>query len=135
LLQLAAYADQLTKLGIPIGPRVHLILGDGTTSTHRLADIQPVFEERVARLTQMICARLADPNPIAWGADGYTADGRCEWCAPEVERTRDVLLVAGMRITQRDRLAAYGIHTFDQLAASEGDIDGIGPRALTTLRE
>ena len=89
------------KLGIPVSDDTYLLLGSGEESRHALNDIEPVFHDRVARLMQMIEARLDDPNPIEWGAPGYTADGRCEWCPPEVERTRDVLLVAGMRTTTR----------------------------------
>jgi uncharacterized protein len=94
LLQLAAYADQLRRLGIPVSDDTYLLLGSGEESKHSLKDIEPVFHDRVARLKYMFNERLNDPNPIEWGAPGYTADGRCEWCAPEVERTRDVLLVA-----------------------------------------
>jgi predicted RecB family nuclease len=134
LLQLAAYADQLRKHGIPVAEDTYLLLGNGEESKHRLADIEPVFHDRVARLKQMIEARLDDENPIAWGAPGYTACGRCEWCTPEVERTRDVLLVAGMRSTQRSRFAEAGIHTVEDLAASEGKIEGVGDAALAKLR-
>jgi predicted RecB family nuclease len=134
LLQLAAYADQLRKLGIPVADDTYLLLGNGEESRHDLRDIEPVFHDRVARLKEMIEARLDDPNPIEWGAPGYTADGRCEWCAPEIERTRDVLLVAGMRTTARARLADAGIHTIDQLAASTGSVEGIGQPALEKLR-
>jgi predicted RecB family nuclease len=134
LLQLAAYADQLRKLGIPVSDDTYLLLGSGEESRHDLKDIEPVFHDRVARLKEMIEARLDDPNPIEWGAPGYTADGRCEWCAPEIERTRDVLLVAGMRTTARARLAEAGIHTIDELAASTGEVEGIGGPALAKLR-
>jgi predicted RecB family nuclease len=134
LLQLAAYADQLRKLGIPVSDDTYLLLGSGEESKHSLKDIEPVFHDRVARLKQMIEARLDDPNPIEWGAPGYAADGRCEWCAPEIERTRDVLLVAGMRTTTRNRLADAGIRTIDQLAASTGPVEGIGQAALDKLR-
>jgi len=134
LLQLAAYADQLRKHGIPVAEDTYLLLGNGEESKHRLADIEPVFHDRVARLKQMIEARLDDENPIEWGAPGYTACGRCEWCTPEVERTRDVLLVAGMRSTQRSRFAEAGIHTVEDLAASEGKIEGVGDAALAKLR-
>jgi len=134
LLQLAAYADQLRKLGIPVSDDTYLLLGSGEESKHDLKDIEPVFHDRVARLKQMIEARLDDPNPIEWGAAGYAADGRCEWCTPEIERTRDVLLVAGMRTTTRARLADAGILTIDDLAASSGDVDGIGTPALEKLR-
>jgi predicted RecB family nuclease len=134
LLQLAAYADQLRKLGIPVSDDTYLLLGSGEESRHSLSDIEPVFHDRVARLKQMIEARLDDPNPIEWGAAGYTADGRCEWCTPEIERTRDVLLVAGMRTTTRARLADAGILTIDDLAASSGEVEGIGGPALEKLR-
>lgn len=135
LLQLAAYADQLVKLGIPIGPNVHLLLGDGTQSTHRIEDIVPVFGDRVARLKQMFADRVADTQPIQWGAPGYSADGRCAECVAQVEATRDVLLVAGLRGTQRVRLAEAGIHTIDELAASTGDVPGISSSALEKLRD
>lgn len=134
LMQLAAYADQLRKAGIPVSDSATLLLGNRERSDHKLSDIEPVFRDRVARLLQMIDARLDDDAPIAWGAEGYTACGRCEWCTPEVERTRDVLLVAGMRTTQRSRLNAAGIHTIDELAHSTGKVEGVGDSALEKLR-
>jgi uncharacterized protein len=135
LLQLAAYADQLQLLGIPTGPRVHLLLGDGSTSTHHLTDIAPVFADRWARLRWMIDERVAADGPIPWEAPGYAVCGRCAECAAQVEATRDVLLVAGMRSTQRIRLAEAGIRTIDQLAASHDPVAGIGAGALAALRD
>ena len=78
---MAAYADQLQRLGIPVGDRVYLILGNGETSEHRLDDILPVFRDRVARLVHAIQSRVDDPDdaPLPWGAEGVTACGRCEW--------------------------------------------------------
>ena len=134
LLQLAAYGDQLRKAGIPVADSATLLLGNRERSDHRLSEIEPVFHDRVARLRQMIEARLDDENPLPWGAPGYTACGRCEWCTPEVERTRDVLLVAGMRTTQRHRFAEAGIHTVDDLAHSTGPVPGVGEAALAKLR-
>jgi predicted RecB family nuclease len=135
LLQLAAYARELRRLDVPVGPTAHLLLGDGTTTSHRLDDIEPVFEERWRRLHAMVDERLADSAAIVWGAPGYLACGRCAECAEQIEATRDVLLVAGLSLTQRARLAQAGIHTIDQLAASAGKVDGIGGAALATLRD
>ncbi|MGV3713510.1 TM0106 family RecB-like putative nuclease [Pseudolysinimonas sp.] len=134
LLQLAAYADQLRKAGILVSDSTTLLLGNRERSDHRLSDIEPVFRDRVARLLEMIEARLDDDAAIAWGAPGYTACGRCEWCTPEVERTRDVLLVAGMRTTQRSRFAAAGINTVEDLASSTQKVEGVGDAALEKLR-
>lgn len=135
LLQLAAYAAQLQRDGIPVHDRVHLILGTGEVSSHRLADIQPVYNLRVARLQQLVRDRLADDTAIVWGAEGVAACGRCAECAVQIEATRDVLLVAGMRGAQRSRLAAVGIRTIDEFAASTGSVPGIGDDALRTLRD
>ena len=138
LLQLAAYGDQLRRLDIPVAERTVLLLGDREPSEHRMSDIEPVFHDRVARLVQMIEQRWLNGSPddpeLPWGAEGFTACGRCEWCTPEVERSHDVILVAGMRTTQRARLAAVGIHTVRQLAESTGPVDGIGAAALEKLR-
>lgn len=125
LLQLAAYAAQLDRLGIPRADTVELLLGDGTTSTHRLDDIEPVYRLRRARLEQIVAERVAADGPVAWGDPRYTLDGRCPTCDLEVQAHRDVLLVAGLRITQRSALFDAGIDTLDELATSEGPVHGI----------
>jgi predicted RecB family nuclease len=134
LLQVAAYSDQLDRLGIRTGPNVHLLLGDGRTSTHRLQDILPVYRKRRARLERLIDERIADPDPTPWGDPRYTACGRCAACALEVEAHRDVLLVAGMRLTQRRHLREAGIDTIEQLAASTGPVDGLVDATVAALR-
>ena len=57
---------------------------------------------------------------IAWGDPrgelGVVACGRCATCDAEVVAARDLLLVAGMRPVQRDRLRTAGIATIDELA-------------------
>jgi predicted RecB family nuclease len=45
-----------------------------------------------------------------------------------------VLLVAGLRSTQRARLHDVGIRTIDELAASAGSVAGIGAATLASLR-
>ena len=135
LLQLAAYSDQLLSQGIPLGDRVHLLLGDGRTSSHLLRDILPVYRQRRARLEQLISDRLADPQPTPWNDPRYTACGRCAVCEPQVQAHRDVLLVANLRLGQRVRLRAAGVRTIDELAAAPPEVLGLSAGALTTLRE
>ena len=134
LLQLAAYADQLIASGIPVADQVHLVLGDRTVTDHRLDDLLPVYRDRRARLQTILDTHAAEDGPVASGDERYRACGRCEVCAPEIEARRDVLLVAGVRVTQRARLAAAGITTIDQLAASAGDVPGLAGGALGVLR-
>lgn len=134
LLQLAAYADELEKLGVPVHPEVVLILGDGTRSTHRLDDVVPVHRRRRARLLRIIEEHLLEDHPVQWGDERYSICGHCDTCTAEVEASHDVLLVAGLRVTQRDRLRAAGIRSLEELAGSAGPVDGIGETALAGLR-
>ncbi|WP_083365510.1 TM0106 family RecB-like putative nuclease [Microterricola viridarii] len=143
LLQLAAYVEQLEKIGVPVADTVQLLLGDGSVSEHRVVDILPVYRRRRAHLLRIIAERRADTGIVAWGDERYAACGQCESCEAEIQAHRDVFLVAGLRGSQRLKLRAAGIRTIDELAAfgepSPADdgvrrgIDGIGDAALAGL--
>jgi predicted RecB family nuclease len=135
LLQLAAYADQLTRLGIPIGDDVHVILGDGRTSSHQLRDILPVYLKRRERLQAILDERMLDTGESPWGDPRYTACGRCDACSEQVELHRDVLLVAGMKLTQRSLLNVAGVLTIDDLAVRTARVDKLSDTTLASLRE
>ena len=149
LMQLAAYAEQLERLGVPVSDEAILILGDGAESRHQIADIAPVFRARRARLHEILLARALAAGedgrresapPIAWGAPGVTACGRCEVCEPEIQRTRDPLLIAGIRTNQRDALVAAGLTTIDRVSAALAEVEagglvvpGLAPPVLARL--
>ena len=107
LMQLAAYVDRLDQLRVPRADEVQLLLGDGSTSTHRVDDLLPVYALRRRRLRALLEDRLSASVPIAWddprGELGVLACGRCPTCEIEVVATRDLLLVAGIPIV--DQLA------------------------------
>ncbi|WP_100812008.1 TM0106 family RecB-like putative nuclease [Microbacterium sp. BR1] len=123
LMQLAAYVQRLDELGVPRSDRVELLLGDGTTSSHLVDDILPVYHLRYARLVELIESRHLERGPAdapaAWGDDRYFACGRCATCQIEVEASRDLLLVAGMRPLQRTKLRDAGIRTLDELSVAQ----------------
>ncbi|OFI37635.1 nuclease [Arthrobacter sp. SW1] len=123
LLQLAAYAEQLLKEGITPDPTVTLVLGNGVHSNHVLADILPVFRERRDRFLAMTAGHIADAGPVEWGDPRYSACGRCDYCAEQVQLHRDLLMVAGMRVNRRKKLIESGITTIDHLAAAPPDGD------------
>jgi predicted RecB family nuclease len=153
LLQLAAYVEQLSAAGVPVDDDVDLILGDGTISTHAVSDILPVYRRRRARLVQIVAERLQDADAVQWGDQRYSVCGHCTWCDAEITASRDVLLVAGLRLTQRDRLLAAGIRTIDDLATltltgsapggalhghpvtGGGTVDGVSETTLAALRD
>ncbi|TFC81303.1 TM0106 family RecB-like putative nuclease [Cryobacterium cheniae] len=134
LLQLAAYSDQLQLMGIRTGLNVHLLLGDGRTSSHRLQDILPVYRARRARLERLVDERLADPDATPWGDPRYAACGRCDLCEEQVQRHGDVLLVANLRLSQRARLRTVGVCSIDDLAARHEPVPGLSDATLATLR-
>ncbi|MBC7517568.1 MAG: TM0106 family RecB-like putative nuclease [Microbacteriaceae bacterium] len=135
LLQLAAYAEQLEKIGIIPADTVELLLGNGVVSEHRLRDILPVYRKRRARLADLVAGRQADSMATAWGDERYLACGRCDTCEEQVQSTRDVLLVAGLRVTQRAKLRAENVTTIDQLAERSSPVPGIAGATLAALQQ
>lgn len=131
LLQLAAYGDQLQQAGITPDPTVTLVLGNRVHSDHQLAEILPVFKERRERFLGMTAAHVSDDCPVAWGDPRYSACGRCDYCAEQVQLHRDLLMVAGMRISRRKKLIEAGVTTIDQLAG----LPVVGDPTLLRLRE
>ncbi|WES64236.1 TM0106 family RecB-like putative nuclease [Microbacter sp. GSS18] len=142
LMQLAAYVDQLDRLGVSRADHVELLLGDGSVSSHRVTDLMPVFGLRRARLEALIADRRLEDGaagePIAWGDPrgdlGVLACGRCATCEIEVTATRDLLLVAGMRPVQRERLRDAGILTIDDLASARSGPEGMRHEVFSMLR-
>nr|WP_245190380.1 bifunctional RecB family nuclease/DEAD/DEAH box helicase [Leucobacter exalbidus] len=149
LMQLAAYAEQLERVGVGAAAEAVLILGDGARSVHKISDIAPVFRSRRARLHQILTERAlavgADGRtesaaPVAWGDPGIAACGRCEVCEPEILAHRDPLLIAGIQRSQRDRFIAAGYETIERVAtlsdpivAAGVSIDGVSPRVLERI--
>ncbi|WP_102194148.1 TM0106 family RecB-like putative nuclease [Microbacterium aurantiacum] len=142
LMQLAAYVDQLDRLGIPRSDEVDLILGDGTISTHAVDDLLPLFQVRRSRLRALIADRRIEDGaagaPLGWGDDRgdleIVACGRCATCEEQVIAHRDLLMVARMRPVQRARLRASGIETIDALAAASTAPDGMNADTFDNLR-
>ncbi len=125
LMQLAAYAEQLDRIGVPVASEATLILGSGERTSHKIGDIAPVFRRRRARLHRLLLESFASVGPdsrrasapgVAWGADGISACGRCEVCEPEIQRSRDPLLIAGLYPRQREALVSAGLTTIDAVA-------------------
>ncbi|WP_108718529.1 bifunctional RecB family nuclease/DEAD/DEAH box helicase [Miniimonas sp. S16] len=146
LLQLAAYADQLLALDVPITDRVWLHHGNGVRSDHLLADLLEVYRGERRLVEGLIDAHVALGRPVSWqewrDGDAEPAElallpaglgvrrracGRCEACTPEVERTDDVRLVHGMKAVHRTRLFAAGVHTVAELGALRTPVPRIPP--------
>ncbi|MGJ6122876.1 TM0106 family RecB-like putative nuclease [Mycolicibacterium sp. Y3] len=133
LLQLAAYADALTTAGVPVAAEVELVLGDGAVSRYQVDELLPVYLPRRAALQRLLDEHLAGDRPVSWADEQVRACFRCPECSVQVKETDDLLLVAGMRTSQRARLIDAGIGTVHQLAAHEGAVPELSKRTVTTL--
>jgi predicted RecB family nuclease len=137
LLQLAAYGDQLIRMGLEPSPKVTLVLGavvdgDYLRSVHSLTDLLPVFRERRDRFRSLTGSHRAGGSAVRWQQPGVTYCGRCNYCAEQVQSHRDLLMVGGMTSVRRKKLIADGVTTIDALAdLAEGKATG----SLARLRD
>lgn len=134
LLQIAAYADILASQGIPVADNGTLILGDGTQSIHDLRTVIPVYRARRQALEDLVTTHLQSISAAKWGDPSFSACGRCATCAEAAALHRDLVLIAGMRMTQRAHLNSAGINTIDDLASHVGSVPGMSGATLERLR-
>ena len=130
LLQLAAYHEQLQKLGVAADGTVELILGDDSSELAAVADIAPVFRHRRARMHAIIAEHRAEGKPVEWHDERYARDGRCKFCTEPSQHADDLFTVAGLRAGQRTKLLAAGIRTLTDLATTPDRPDDLAiPKA------
>ncbi|WP_234786879.1 TM0106 family RecB-like putative nuclease [Mycolicibacterium monacense] len=133
LLQLAAYAEALTAAGVPVADEVELVLGDGATARYPLEELLPVYRPRRAARQRLLDDHLAGGTPVRWEDETVRACFRCPECSIEVRAQDDLLLVAGMRVSQRARFHEAGITTVAELAAHQGPVPELPARTVTAL--
>ncbi|OYN74323.1 TM0106 family RecB-like putative nuclease [Mycolicibacterium sphagni] len=134
LLQLAAYAETLTAAGIAVHDEVELVLGNGTTTAYRVDELLPVYRSRRIELQGLLDRHLASDVAVSWEDDSVRACMRCPECEAQVRERDDLLLVAGMRVSQRARLIDAGITTVADLAVHDGPVADMPARAVAALR-
>ena len=133
LLQLAAYADALAASGVAVAPEAELHLGDGSAARYRVRDLVPVYRSQRARLQRLLDEHHAGGVAVRWDDEGVGACLRCPLCAEQLHATDDLLLVAGMRVGQRDKLIDAGITTVSELAQHAGPVPDLAPGAVGKL--
>jgi predicted RecB family nuclease len=133
LLQIAAYADTLSRSGVPVTPEAELVLGNGAAVRYRVDELIPVYLEQRARLQQLLDDHYAHGVPVRWDDDRVRACFRCPVCDEQVRAADDLLLVAGMRVSQRAKLIDAGIDTLAELADHTGPVAGLPARAVDKL--
>ena len=134
LLQIAGYADALNAMDVPVASTASLILGDRSTVDYPVEDLIPVYRQQRDHLCGLLDTHFESQAPVSWADPSVRACMRCEYCVPHVVADDDLLLVAGMRMTQRDTLIASGVDTVASLADSSGAIEGMAASTITGLR-
>jgi len=135
LLQLAAYSDALSSAGVPVAPEVDLLLGDGTIASYPVGELLPVYLPRRAHLQRLLDEHQAGGRPVSSDTPDLRACHRCEDCEVQVRAHDDLLLVAGMRMSQRSRLIDAGITTVHELADHSGPVPQLSARIVRSLTE
>ncbi|HET6733934.1 TM0106 family RecB-like putative nuclease, partial [Mycobacterium sp.] len=133
LLQLAAYAETLSAAGVPVAPEVELVLGDGAMVSYRVDELLPVYRPRRAELQRLLDDHLAGGSAVTWEDEEVRACFRCPECTTQVRAHDDLLLVAGMRVSQRARLIEAGITTMTVLARHDGPVPELPARTVSSL--
>ncbi|WAJ43994.1 TM0106 family RecB-like putative nuclease [Mycobacterium sp. Aquia_216] len=133
LLQLAAYADALAGMGVSVAAEAELRLGDGSVVRYRVCDLIPVFRSQRALLQRLLDGHYAGGDPVRWEDEGVRACFRCPLCVEQLQSGDDLLLVAGMRVSQRDKLIDAGITTVADLAEHRGPLPDLAAGVLAKL--
>ena len=133
LLQLAAYAEALAAAGVAVHDEVELVLGNGAMTAYRVDELLPVYRSRRAELQSQLDRHLAGGAAVSWADETVRACMRCPECEAQVRASDDLLLVAGMRVSQRARLIDAGITTVAELAAHEGPVPEMPARMVSAL--
>jgi predicted RecB family nuclease len=133
LLQIAAYAETLSRAGIPVFGEAELILGNGNQVTYRVDELIPVYLEQRTRLQRLLDEHYAGGVPVRWDDERVHACFRCPVCDEQVRAADDLLLVAGMRVTQRAKLIDAGLTTVAELAQYTGSVADLSARAVDKL--
>lgn len=134
LLQIAAYTDLLRAAGVPIGPVAGLMLGNQDVVEYPVDDVIGVYRRQRQRLHTLLHRHLDSGAPVAWADPNVAACLRCAACEPHLREDDDLLLVAGMRGSQRATLHDAGIVTVADLATSTQVPDGMAASTADSLR-
>ncbi|RFD26772.1 nuclease [Mycobacterium uberis] len=133
LLQLAAYADALAHVGVPVTPEAELRLGNGTIVSYRVCNLIPVYRYQRALLQRLLDRHYAAGAAVCWEDNEVRACLRCPQCTEQLRATDDLLLIAGMRVSQRDKLLDVGITTITELANHSGPVPDLSSNVLSKL--
>ena len=137
VLQLCFYSEQLGRIQGRLPERFHVELGTGERETFRLADHMAYYRRARGRFLAALEgeASLA-PTTYPWPCDHC---GLCDFrhlCKQRLRDDDNLVLVAGLRRSHVDPLAAAGIPTLAELGRQPAGlaVDGMRTETLEGIR-
>lgn len=131
LLQLLVYSDAVAEIQGAPPQRAHLVLGDGSRQSFLLSDYGAYARRLRDRLEGFVAAPTETrPEPVA-------ACIFCRWrsrCEDQWEREDSLVLVAGVRRSQRLTLERADVRTLTQLADCKRAIPHLAAPTLQKLK-
>jgi predicted RecB family nuclease len=134
LVQASAYCELLTPLLGSRPDQFELYLGGGTFQRYATDQFWAWYQ----LLRQRFAAFQGEFDPTQQPEDAPGDHGGwSEFIEERLEQQRDLMLVAGMRQSQRRKLRAEGITTIEHLSAlpAGSSVKGLSPDALHELRQ
>ena len=134
LVQACAYCELLTPILGERPKQFKLYLGGAQFKPYRSAEFWSWYEQLRQRYRDFRAG--FDPNQEPEDAPGDHGPWE-PFIQQRLEDKRDLMLVAGMRQSQRSKLRSAGITTIDAFAASPEDegVTGLDPAMFTRLRD
>src|SRR5207249_6274462 len=134
LLQTSLYSELLTGMQGREPECMHLVLGDGTRQSFRIADFRAYLRHAKARLEL-----VAGTPPASTYPEPVEHCRVCRWSEVCEKRWRDddsLVLVAGLSRSQARKFGGAGVRTAEAMATSDGDLGatGISVNTLARLR-
>jgi len=131
VLQVAAYAFAMIKLGLPRPHRVHLWLASDKKWSTPASDLLDLGEFFYERAKSRINSFSETPNPN-WAAP-REACSRCRWsdhCELGRRSADDLSLIQGIRSTTRLALVDVGIKTLTEMASASEELRNSGKKEI-----
>ena len=122
VLQVAAYAYIMKKMGLAVPREVHLWLGGDARWSAPALDLIDLAEHFIERVRSSISSFELAPSPL-WAAPKESCM-RCRWadsCDVGRHEARDLSLIQGIRSNTRSLLVKNGITTIEEMAQAEDE--------------
>lgn len=131
VLQVAAYAFAMEKMGLPRPNKVHLWLANDREWSTNASDLMDLGELFYNRTVERIVGFQDIPTPD-WDAP-REACTRCRWekhCEKGRREFDDLSLIQGIRSTTRLALVSAGIKTVSDMANASDDLRAAGNKEI-----